>query len=657
MRRVERSVINERLTPILMKKIILPAFIVLLCLTNCMAQINYTANDPGSIPSYNNHFLFGTNMGYYGPTWDDMSVADIAAGNPAKNVKGAGAKTLRPSLYEGFLETWGYDVRLIQFAHYASLGVQDNTVFLGLPASDAHRDPNNYGGCADQSNLFKNMYEPIWDGGLNGTPVNENNYYALYVYKTVTRYKQWTKFWEIVNEPDQDGGTSGWKGPGVAGNWWENNPTPCELLNTKAPIYHYIRLLRISYEVIKTIDPNAYVAPGGVGYASYLDALLRNTDNPVDGSVTAQYPNKGGAYFDCMSFHSYPIYSLQYWDPGAGQMAYRRHSDAATEDYIGVKNEMELTLANRGYNGTTYPKKIVICTESNIPRKAIGNFIGSDAAQRNYYLKSIVESQKNDIRQLYLYGISEAKDFPVASDPFHTMGMYNHIEGLGPLGNGGQYLQQYTEQGIGSKTASDILLGYKYDAVKTATLALPANIKGAAFKNTIGDFIFVLWAKTTTDNSEAASAIYSFPPATNVSGQLYKKEWNFSQTNSATLISPQNIALTGAPIFLSEQLVITDLRRDSIIRNNQLYNFNLLMYPNPLKDKLLIKLTLKKKLPVAINIFNSNGQLVSRNAGKTYDVGDAIIGVPLPTQMAAGLYYCSMEIGNWKETRKFVVAK
>jgi hypothetical protein len=222
-----------------MKKIILSAFIVLLCLTNCMAQINYTANDPGSIPSYNNHFLFGTNMGYYGPTWDDMSVADIAAGNPAKNVKGAGAKTLRPSLYEGFLETWGYDVRLIQFAHYASLGVQDNTVFLGLPASDAHRDPNNYGGCADQSNLFKNMYEPIWDGGLNGTPVNENNYYALYVYKTVTRYKQWTKFWEIVNEPDQDGGTSGWKGPGVAGNWWENNPTPCELLNTKAPIYAY----------------------------------------------------------------------------------------------------------------------------------------------------------------------------------------------------------------------------------------------------------------------------------------------------------------------------------------------------------------------------------------------------------------------------------
>jgi hypothetical protein len=270
---------------------------------------------------------------------------------------------------------------------------------------------------------------------------------------------------------------------------------------------------------------------------------------------------------------------------------------------------------------------------------------------------SMVESQKNDIRQLYLYGISEAKDFPVASDPFHTMGMYKHIEGLGPLGNGGQYRQEYTDEGIVSKTTSDILLGYRYDAAKTASLALPTNIKGGAFKNDIGDFVFVLWAKTAMDNSEIGSATYSFPPASNVAGQLYKKEWNFSQTNSAPLIGSQNIALTGAPIFLLEQLVVTDLRKDSIKRNNPSYSYNLLMYPNPLKDRLQIKLTLKKKLPVAINIFNTNGQLVSGNTKKTYEVGDAIVDIPLPANIASGVYYCQMEIGSWKETRKFVVAK
>ena len=65
--------------------------------------------------------------------------------------------------------------------------------------------------------LFQNMYTPVWDGGANGTPVNDNNYFALYVYKTVMQYKQYTKFWEIINEPDFDGGAFGWRLPGDRG--------------------------------------------------------------------------------------------------------------------------------------------------------------------------------------------------------------------------------------------------------------------------------------------------------------------------------------------------------------------------------------------------------------------------------------------------------
>lgn len=74
----------------------------------------------------------------------------------------------------------------------------------------------------------------------------------------------------------------------------------------KAPPF-YIRTLRISYEVIKSVDPDALVAVGGLGWPSFLDVICRYTDEPFEGGEEPdRYPLKGGAYFDCMSFDSYP---------------------------------------------------------------------------------------------------------------------------------------------------------------------------------------------------------------------------------------------------------------------------------------------------------------------------------------------------------------
>jgi hypothetical protein len=38
------------------------------------AQINFSANDFNYIPAYNGNFQYGANMGYYGPSWDDMTL-------------------------------------------------------------------------------------------------------------------------------------------------------------------------------------------------------------------------------------------------------------------------------------------------------------------------------------------------------------------------------------------------------------------------------------------------------------------------------------------------------------------------------------------------------------------------------------------------------
>src|SRR5690606_19806073 len=247
------------------------------------------AND--KVPAYTAPFSYGINMGYY-PNWTRQQLADISAGNAGKGVKGAGVTALRPMMKEEHFELYGYEHLVVDYEHYESLGLKNHTAFIGYPAPQ-NADNSKYGGCNESSKLFKNLYEPIWDSGQNGTAVNEDNYYAAHVYKTVTTYKNYIMIWEVINEPDYTHTSFGWKGAGEAGNWWDNTPNPCDLPNLRAPIYSYIRMLRISYEVIKHVDPSAFVAVGGIGYESFLDVVLRNTDNPDGGKVSATYPDKG----------------------------------------------------------------------------------------------------------------------------------------------------------------------------------------------------------------------------------------------------------------------------------------------------------------------------------------------------------------------------
>lgn len=140
------------------------------------AQVRQTAND--YVKPYEGTFGYGTNVGFY-ENWSAEELGDISMGNPEYDVPGAGITTMRPALYEWFQEDWGYDFRLRTFEHYAKLGAKDNVVFIGYP-SEAHRDPTNYcPGTNKRSEMFANMYEPIWDNGENGTPVNDSNYLEI----------------------------------------------------------------------------------------------------------------------------------------------------------------------------------------------------------------------------------------------------------------------------------------------------------------------------------------------------------------------------------------------------------------------------------------------------------------------------------------------
>jgi len=508
-------------------------------LLSASAQINYTAKDV--LNPYNGPFRPGCNLAYF-PNWTTNQLADLAAGNPNVGVPGVGAKTLRPVLAENVLEIFGYDAIKPNFEHFEDLGLDEHTVTLAWPVA-WHQDLTEY--CPGKpSALFANLYLPIWDGGANGTPVNDDNYFALYVWKTVTTYNEYVRFWEIWNEPGFDEtGNTGWREPGdPIGNWWDNDPQPCEYI-LHAPIQHYVRTMRVAYEVIKTVAPEDYVVVAGFGYQSFLDAVLRNTDNPVDGSVTAEYPHGGGAYFDVMGLHAYPHFDGSTTNYDANFFA--RHSDAAADGLLGRRQYYQEVLDRHGFDGITYPKKETIVTEINVPREFAGGseFFASNEGQRNYIIKVLVKAKLNRVHQLHVFGLSDNPGQPYG---FDVMGLYNDLSVTQP------YNQIPNDEAWAYKTASDLLFNTTYDDLRTSQMNLPAGIRGHAFRNPNNTFTYVMWAETTIDKSESASANYSFPANMNV-GTLKKQEWNASQTGVQSNTAPQNIQLTGAPIFLIEQ--------------------------------------------------------------------------------------------------------
>jgi len=559
----------------------LAKLLLLFSLPAC-SQPNFTAND--IVPPMPSGFDYGTNMGYFPPNYGDKALAALA--------KEYGATSIRPGLYHHFLESWGYDIRKEHFQFYDSIGLRNVVAIIGFP-SEAARDVAYY--CPnEQSALFDNLYKPIWDNGENGTPVNDANPYALYVWKIATTYKGLIKTYEVWNEPDLDTG-HGWLQPGQPGNWWENAPQPCDT-KLKSPPFFYIRTLRISYEVIKSVDRDALVAVGGLGWPSYLDVICRFTDEPFEGKEDPhKYPFKGGAYFDCMSFHCYPHLdnSLRTWDETAGVFRNFRHSDAAVDGVWAQKTKFKTVLDKYGYNNTIYPEKRWICTEFNLPRRTFGDYIGSEPAQVNFLIKTLVTAQMHDMAQMHVYSIADEKPERLADNEFAYMGLFKHLDQV-PEGKA-----QPNAIAWALKTTTELLKNARYDPSRTKDLNLPANVRGAAFRNNTGQHTYILWAVTNQDGDENAEAEYAFPPEFTLK-YLDAKPWHHSQSGAHYLMNAKQLILTGSPIFLTETFITNDYPKSPKV------------VPNPaLGGRAVFEFWMFEEARASVEIFDASGRLVT----------------------------------------------
>ena len=267
-------------------------------------------------------------------------------------------------------------------------------------------------------------------------------------------YSPYIHTWEVWNEPDQVGGN--WQ---ATQTWATQPPKPSDLVWWNDTIFSYIRLLRVTYAVVHKLDPLGKIALGGIGYPSYLDALLRYTDEPVAGAVDAtNYPQKGGAYFDLVSYHYYPVFS-----PGS--------SDVGAKGLVTLHDQLQTELTKAAVN------KGFIITESGAPRYALGGNPGGVDYAHNYLLKAMALAQGAGIQRIDWFILGDAKDPGASTDSFAFMGLYQNLTSVSAPANA-----KITETGTAYATMGELLDGSLSDPAATAALGLPSGTNGVALR-------------------------------------------------------------------------------------------------------------------------------------------------------------------------------
>jgi hypothetical protein len=257
----------------------------------------------------------------------------------------AGHNGQRKNFSEKYFEMYNISCEIDFCEKNKKLGLLDVVGYLTNPTekhSSNAKDPDNY--------KPANLYEPIWLNYDNNI-INPNNYWANFTYNIVNTYKDYIKIWEIWKTPDYIKNIENIK------NWTSYPPNSSDLLYWHGTVFEYIRLIRISYEVIKKIAPESLISTGKLMNPEFLDAIMRYTDNPNNGIITKEYDAYGGAYFDCITF----AYDLK-------NSVVDFETKKTYENFGSDSLALKVLIAKKNYNyitkkygfGEKYPEKIFI---------------------------------------------------------------------------------------------------------------------------------------------------------------------------------------------------------------------------------------------------------------------------------------------------------
>ncbi|MES1177427.1 MAG: hypothetical protein ABUL62_24105 [Myxococcales bacterium] len=451
------------------------------------------------------YFRFGDNPGFYGTGIDRRESSQLAVA--------AGATSLRTTLPEYYLKQWGDGIESDDYASYSPLGLGHHVCFLIGPTHEHSSAPSTAQDYELAHYSPKNLYEPIF---LASGEVNPDNYWAAYVARVARTYGQYLDIYEVWNEPDQVGGN--WQATQA---WDTDPPKPADLIWWNDTIFAYIRMLRITHEVVHRFDSDASVTVGGIGYGSFLSALLRYTDEPKAGAVTADYPDTAAKYLDVLSYHYYPVF-------GGGS------SDQGVDGLFAARDDYRSRLAKAGAGTRQY-----VVTETGAPRYAVGGNVGGAEYAASYLVKTMTLGHFEGLIGIDWFAQGDGAAIGASTDSFAYMGLYFDYSKATQVSD-----VKISPQGSAYAWLSTWLPNSAADPDALAALALPDGVRGAAFRTDTGH-LYVLWARTTSD--ESATASFSLP----ASGPVVVHSFDVAKGSSQASVSPSggvvSLALSGMP--------------------------------------------------------------------------------------------------------------
>ena len=464
-------------------------------------------------------FRLGNGIGGFESSWSIDNVRNL--------MEYAGYDGMRKKLPEQHFVNWGYGIELGVCEINEKHGILDVVGYLCTPSKEHSSNKSS----VSEACLPANLYEPIW---LSNGEVNPNNYWAAYINKTVSTYKKYIKIWETWNEPDYVRNVD-------TSKWETSPPNPSDLTHWYGSIFEYIRLLRITYEVAKKVDPDCWVATGGLGYPYFLDGIMRYTDNPVDGSVTKDYPALGGAYFDCDAFHKYPKWGS--YDMQNGESIDGKGSDSHAKKVVTLKKNHHYIIKKYGF-GDKYPAKIFICTETGLDSEGE---IGGNLVRRNWIIKLALLSIEYDVRQHHQLYFS---DDGTGGGDYQKIGKFVSIE------EGYKHLKSSSK---GRRILKQMNLGkYVFDQNRTTEFrnSLKPGLTGIVLKRKFpkeenetyySDYMYSAWIECINEEVEGEVKTKLKIPIKNILQLNWEGKRKRKKKNS-------EFTVTNTPIFLLDNV-------------------------------------------------------------------------------------------------------
>ena len=125
--------------------------------------------------------------------------------------------------------------------------------------------------------------QPEWAGSAYPQvgPPDDYQDFANFLHALATRYQGRIDAYQIWNEPN------------LAREWGSRPPNPAE----------YTDLLRVAYQTIKAVDPNAYIISAGLAPTTRWDEIAV----PDTVFIQGMYDAGAAPYFDALAAHSYGL--------------------------------------------------------------------------------------------------------------------------------------------------------------------------------------------------------------------------------------------------------------------------------------------------------------------------------------------------------------